>query len=147
MSNITASKPSFVFGYWRPWKEDSQIFDSYLDYVKDVSLVKYGADTVGKYIKQASKEQIKAIEQVGREIGRGMNIISDQLSEINTSLSFINRNVDILIEQQKLSNLLLENIMELLRVPDIEKERQQSIERGVGFFVNAKMNSDYILML
>jgi len=142
MSNITAIKPSFVFGYWRPWKEDSQIFDSYLDYVKDVSLVKYGADTVGKYIKQASKEQIKAIEQVGREIGRGMNIISDQLSEINTSLSFINRNVDILIEQQKLSNLLLENIMELLRVPDIEKERQQSIERGVGFFVNAKMNSD-----
>ena len=48
MSNITPTKPSFVFGYWRPWKENSNLFDSYLDYTKDVSLVKYGADTVGK---------------------------------------------------------------------------------------------------
>ena len=35
MSNISPSKPSFVFGYWRPWKENSNVIDSYLDYVKD----------------------------------------------------------------------------------------------------------------
>ena len=53
MSNIKPIKPSHTFGYWRPWKEDSKFFDSYLDYVRDTSLVKYGADTVGSYINQA----------------------------------------------------------------------------------------------
>lgn len=135
-------KPSFVFGYWRPWKEDSKFFDSYFDYVKDVSLVKYGADTVGKYINQASKEQIQAINRLGQTIGRGMNVLSNQMSEINDNLVFLNRNLDIQIEQQKLSNLLLQNIAELLRVPDSEKERQHSIELGIKFFVNAQKDKD-----
>ena len=135
-------KPSFVFGYWRPWKEDSKFFDSYFDYVKDVSLVKYGADTVGRYINQASKEQIQAINHLGQTIGRGMNVLSNQMSEINDNLVFLNRNLDIQIEQQKLSNLLLQNIAELLRVPDSEKERQHSIELGIKFFVNAQKDKD-----
>ena len=58
MSSITPATPSFVLGYWRPWHEDSNLFDSYLDYAKDVSLTKYGADTIGKYIGLASKEHI-----------------------------------------------------------------------------------------
>ena len=135
MSNIIPSKPSFVFGYWRPWKENSNVIDSYLDYTKDVSLVKYGADTLGKYINQASKEQVQAIDHLGQAIGRGM-------SDINDSLGFLNRNMDIQIEQQKLSNLLLQNISELLRVPDSEKERQHSIELGIKFFVNAIKDPD-----
>lgn len=142
MSNITPIKPSFVFGYWRPWKENSDLFDSYLDYRRDTSLVKYGADTVGQYINQASKEQVNAINQLGQAIGRGMNVLSNQMSDINKSLIFLNRNIDIQIEQQKLANLLLQNIAELLRVPDSEKERQHSIELGIKFFVNASKDSD-----
>ena len=142
MSNITPSPPSFVFGYWRPWKEDSNLFDSYLDYSRDISLVKYGADTVGQYINQASQAQIEAINQLGESIGRGMNALSNQMTDINETLGFINRNMDILVEQQKLSNLLLENIAELLRVPDSEKERQHCIELGIKFFVNASLDAD-----
>jgi len=149
MSNIIPSKPSFVFGYWRPWKENSKLFDSYLDYARDTSLEKYGADTVGQYINQASKEQVEAINQLGQAIGRGMNVLSNQMSDINNQMSdinqelvFLNRNIDIQIEQQKLSNLLLQNIAELLRVPDSEKERQHSIELGIKFFVNASKDSD-----
>lgn len=142
MSNITPTTPSFTFGYWRPWKENSNLFDSFLDYAKDVSLTKYGADTVGTYINQASKEQVQAINELGQSIGRGMNVLSNQMSDINQTLSFINRNMDIQIEQQKLSNLLLQNIAELLRVPDSEKERQHSIELGIKFFVNAEKDSD-----
>ena len=142
MSNITPTTPSFTFGYWRPWKENSNLFDSFLDYAKDVSLTKYGADTVGTYINQASKEQVQAINELGQAIGRGMNILSNQMSDINQTLSFINRNMDIQIEQQKLTNLLLQNIAELLRVPDSEKERQHSIELGIKFFVNAEKDSD-----
>jgi len=106
------------------------------------SLVKYGADTVGQYINQASKEQVKAINQLGQAIGRGMNVLSNQMSDINETLVFLNRNMDIQIEQQKLSNLLLQNIAELLRVPDSEKERQHSIELGIKFFVNASKDED-----
>jgi len=142
MSNITLSKPSFVFGYWRPWKENSNLFDSYMDYSRDTSLVKYGADSVGQYINQASKEQVKAINQLGQVIGRGMNVLSNQMSDINETLVFLNRNMDVQIEQQKLSNLLLQNIAELLRVPDSEKERQHSIELGIKFFVNAYKDPD-----
>ena len=156
MSNISPSKPSFVLGYWRPWKEDSNAIDSYLDYAKDVSLAKYGADTVGKYISQASKEQVDVINNLGEKIGAGINVISDkmdfgntqlsaisnELSNISSELSFLNYNTDILIEQQKLTNLLLQNIGELLRVPDSEKERQLAIELGIKFFVNAQKDAD-----
>ena len=142
MSNIKPSKPSLIFGYWRPWKENANLFDSYLDYSRDTSLVKYGADTVGQYINQASKEQVKAINQLGQAIGRGMNVLSNQMSDINEALVFLNRNMDVQIEQQKLSNLLLQNIAELLRVPDSEKERQHSIELGIKFFVNASKDAD-----
>jgi len=142
MSNITTSKPSYVFGYWRPWDEDSKMIDSYLDYTRDTSLIKYGADTLGKYINQASKEQVQAITHLGKTIGRGMDVLSSQMLDINDSLAFLNRNLDIQIEQQKLTNLLLQNIAELLRVPDSEKERQYSIELGVKFFVNASKDAD-----
>lgn len=142
MSYIEPTKPSFVFGYWRPWQESSNLFDSYLDYVKDVQLVKYGADTVGNYITQASKEQVKAINDLGKAIGRGFDVLSNQMSDINQNLIFLNRNVDVLIEQQYLSNLLLQNIADLLRVPDSEKERQHCIELGLKFFVNASKDSD-----
>lgn len=142
MSNKLPKTPSFVFGYWRPWKENSNLFDSYLDYVKDTSLVKYGADTIGQYIAEASENQVQAIKKLGNEIGLGLNILSNQLSEISSELTFLNRNVDILVEQHKLSNLLLQNIAELLRVPDSEKERQHSIELGIKFFVNARKDAD-----
>lgn len=164
MNNITPSIPSFAFNYWRPWKEGASVIDSYLDYRKDISLVKYGADTVGKYIQTASKEQVNAIHKVGNEIGKGLNILSyltientnqtvnainnlgtqieNIFSKSNESLTFINRKIDIQIEQQKISNLLLHNISELLRVPDSEKERQYCIELGLKFFVNAQKDSD-----
>ncbi len=134
--------PSYTFGYWRPWKEDSNALDSYLEYTKDVSLAKYGADVVGQYIQSASKEQLQALNELGNLIGNGFEDISEQLAEVNTTLSFINRNLDLLIEQQNLTNLLLHNVAELLRVPDSEKERQHCIELGIKFFVNAKKDED-----
>jgi hypothetical protein len=134
--------PSFVYGYWRPWDEGANRYTSYLDYRRDTTLVKYGADTVGKYINQASKEQVLAINKLGQAIGRGMDVLSSQMSDINESIVFLNRNIDVQIEQQKLSNLILQNIAEILRVPDSEKERQHCIELGIKFFINASKDSD-----
>jgi len=142
MSAKIPNTPSYTFGYWRPWNENSNAFDSYLDYTKDVSLARYGADIVGKYIQSASKDQIQAINNLGNVFGQGLEDISEKLSEINITLNFINKNLDLLIEQQNLTNLLLHNVAELLRVPDSEKERQHCIELGIKFFVNAKKDED-----
>lgn len=142
MADITPNTPSFYLGYWRPWKEDANLFNSYLDYIKDVSLVKYNADTIGKYINQASDENIQAINNLGASIGSGMNILSNQLNDVVESLNFLNKKIDISIEQQKLSNILLQDILSLLNVPDSEKERQQSIDLGVKFFINSKNDKD-----
>jgi uncharacterized protein (TIGR02145 family) len=141
MSNITQT-PSFVFGYWRPWKENSDVFDSYMDYHKDVSLANYTAGAVGSYIQQASEQQVSAINNLAYEIGYGMDVLSSQMENVSGELRFLNRNMDIQIEQQKLSNLLLQDIAELLRVPDSEKERQLCIEMGVKFLVNAAKDPD-----
>lgn len=174
MDSITPHKPPFFMTYWRPYNEGSNLLDSYLDYIKDISLVRYGADTVGKYIKEASTDQINSINNLSKHIGAGVSILhqqmfqindninqvgqvfisginhisdklnnlSKQITDINYGLYFVNRNLDLLLEQQKLSNLLLHNISELLRVPDSEKERQHSIELGIKFFINAQKDSD-----
>jgi len=149
MTNYTPTTPSFVFGYWRPWKKDSDFFDSYFNYAKDVSLAKYSADTIGTYINQASKEQVIAINEVGAKMGQGFSMLSDQMENVaiqlddtNKQLSFINQNLNLQIEQQILTNVLLENISKLLRVPDSEKKRQQHIEMGLKFFANTKKDED-----
>lgn len=167
MSISNPTTPSFVFGYWRPWNESSNVFNSYLDYIKDTGLVKYGADTVGSYMQQVSREQLRALRDLRNEIGEGfeglsrqleelgeginelgvmmvsgMEIISSQLTEVNQRLNFINRQLDVQIEQQHVSNLLLKDIVQLLRVPDSEKERQHAIELGLKFFVNAQNDPD-----
>jgi uncharacterized protein (TIGR02145 family) len=142
MSNITRTGPSFIMGYWRPWKENSNMFDSYLDYSKDLGLANYTASAVGTYIQEASSQQVNAINDLAFDIGYGLDILSSQMEDVSGQLRFLNRNMDIQIEQQKLSNLLLQNIAELLRVPDSEKERQLSIEMGVKFLVNASKDPD-----
>ena len=90
MSNITQT-PSFVFGYWRPWKENSDVFDSYMDYHKDVSLANYTAGAVGSYIQQASEQQVSAINNLAYEIGYGMDVLSSQMEDVSEELRFLNR--------------------------------------------------------
>jgi hypothetical protein len=37
MSNIIP--PPLLFGYMRPWKEDSNVFDSFLDFLKELKII------------------------------------------------------------------------------------------------------------
>ncbi len=135
MSNITQIKPPFILGYWKPWKEDSQFTDSYLDYLKDVGISKYTADTVGRYVQQASSTQVKAINELGNRV-HGMS------TELRSQLSFLNRNAEMGIELQRISLMLLEDIGKVLRVPDSEKQRQHHIEMGLKFMSNAQKDED-----
>ena len=109
-----------------------------MDYVKDVTLARYAADTVGKYINEASLNQVNAINELGERIGMGLDILSSQMHSIDSKLASLNKKLDLQIEQQKITNILLENIGELLRVPNSEKERLHCIEAGLKFFKNAQ---------
>jgi hypothetical protein len=143
------NKPSFVYGYWRPWNENSNLIESYLDYNRDMSLQNYNADIIGNYIQNASKEHLKIISEVGYNIGSKLDKITNEinltnkfLENINQEIYFVNRSLDRLVNQQIITNLLLEDIKNLLKVSDSEKIRINSIELGLKFFEMAKKNTE-----
>ena len=153
MTNITTIKPSYIFCYWKPWEEDTSTFQSFQDYKKDISLSNYLSHSIGKFINHASKEQIVAISELWEKIGIALNknlkcfeynssILNSRLSNINYNLNHLNTNISSLIDQQKVANLLLQDICDLLRVPDSEKERKSNISLGLKFYVKAIDDSD-----
>ena len=111
-------------------------------------------------IQQATSEQIHAIKAstnaVCGSIDIGFNLISDHLneisfgfgemrSEINTMSSMLDWKLTLLVEQQRITNLLLGNLAKLLRIPDIQKERQYHIEQGIKFLKNAIYDNDFYI--
>lgn len=167
MMDITA-RPMLIGSYWRPWKPDSNLADSFLDFIKDKSLVRYGSTLVGDQIdngvnsfvkavgalsekqistiESAAAGQRKAIEAASVQQIAAINNVADMLGErvdkVSQELGFMSRSLDMLHEQQRLSNKLLNEIVELLKIPDIEKERQYCITNGIKFFINASQNEE-----
>lgn len=96
-------------------------------------------NTMGENIEssiQAGSVRISdSLQKVEASICKGLDDVSRLLCELN-------RREEMMIEQQRLTNLLLGNIVELLKIPDSEKERQQAISLGIKFFVNAAMNPE-----
>lgn len=161
-------EPSFFLSYWRPWEENSSFIDSWGDYLRDTSLIDYGANKIGSYIQQASREQSYAIEEASKRqlratvesakmqaivmqkigavqveaIQKAATMIGYQLEDAKKELGFLNRRMDIVIEQQRVGLMLQNNIAQLLKIPDSEKERQQAITLGIQFFVNAAKDPD-----
>src|SRR5450759_5349886 len=108
-------------------------------------------------IEHASKQQIEAIQQsaevVCGTLDSGFDLLSENLQDISYSLgevrnelnsmsSMLDWNLSILIEQQRISNLLLGNITILSRIPDYQKERYNYIEKGMKNFKNAFFDND-----
>lgn len=161
-------EPGFLLSYYRPWNEDASLLDSWGDYLRDKSMVEYGAEKVGDYIRQASQDQIYAIREASKEqasataqaakmqamaqvkigaiqveaIQKAAKMIGYQLEDTKKELDFLNRRIDIVIEQQRIGLMLQDNIAQLLKIPDSEKERQQAITLGIQFFVNASKDPD-----
>ena len=97
--------------------------------------IRQATDRQVEAIREASREQVRAIEQATAIIGSKIDVT-------NSLLSSLNRRMDIVIEQQRMNNMLLANIAELLKIPNSEKERQQAITLGIKFFVNAAKDED-----
>ena len=92
MPNIVKNPP-FLFTYWNPFAKDSNLVENWFSYIKDTSIAKYTADTVGHYMQQVSADQIDAIDFTGRKICgalyKGFADVQDQLSQVSGQLNDI----------------------------------------------------------
>ena len=140
----TVNQPPFNMTYWRPWNEESNLFESYFDYVRDTSLQEYNARIIGSYISQSTIKQVDAINNLADRLGFGLNIISWQLNKLNDSSNLIHKKLDLQLEQQKLTNAKLDGILKLLNIPESEKERRYTVEMGLKFYVMAQRDKDLL---
>jgi regulator of replication initiation timing len=147
MSNLAESEsPPFIFTYWNPLSDKSNLIENWFSYVKNVSLARYAADSVGRYIQETSADQIQAIDATGKKIcGQlytGFSALEKQLGLVSGQLDEIDSRLGLLVDETKTSNLLLENVAELLRIPESQKQRQHHIEMGLKFLKNALKDED-----
>ena len=73
----------------------------------------------------------------------GLSRISSQVGDISSALQSIDNRMALQIDEARTSNLLQENVAELLRIPDSEKQRQHRIEMGLKFLKNA-LKDEYL---
>lgn len=136
---------SFFPTGWIKYPEE-KTWDRYKHYLRDKTLVQYGASLINTTIDNAAGKVVNSIDNLTNEVTRTIqNVgakICSHLTNIHQDLSALNRRTDIMIEQQRMSNLLLQNIAELLKIPNSEKERQQAITNGIRFLANASINSE-----
>ena len=72
---------------------------------------------------------------------KGFNNIDNSLQAIDSTLNW---GFSKLIELDRQRNILLNDIIALLNIPDIEKERKLNIERGLDFFKKSKIDSSFL---
>jgi len=121
--------------------ENEQTYTTYLDYIKSKSLSEYSQKAIKLYISKSSKEEVTAIDELGQRIGLGKNVLLGKFDCDEERLYFLNKNIDIQVEQKRLTNLLHENLGEILRLPDNNKERLQHIELGLKYFIKANKDN------
>lgn len=123
------------------------------EYIKDINgAMNYNFNSLNDTLKNTNAQSINSIEKgiksVCGTIENGVEIISNHLEEINynlgnltseiSSLSFIlDYKLTLLIEQQRITNLLLGNISNLLKIPEFQKEKVYFIEKSLKFISNA----------
>lgn len=128
-------EPGFFLSYYRPWDKNANLVNSWGDYLRNTDIASYTAERIGEHIQEATRELGYAITEQTRTIAA---IGSAQLQ----ALAFLNRRMDIVLEQQRMGMMLQQNIADLLKIPDSEKERLQAITRGMQLFTNAARDVD-----
>lgn len=129
MSKI--AKPGFLFTYYNPFNKDAPgLVQSYFSYLKDVSLVDYGAKRVTGAIEAASREQIEVLNRQTDAINKGFKVLDQRLTFI--------------AHEQVATNILLADIKELLKLPDSEKQRILHIEKGLKYFSKISKDASFI---
>jgi len=137
-------KPPFLFTFWNPFDNDVPgLGQSFLNYVNNTSIAEYGATIVGQYINEANRRQADLLEDLsGRQISAINNGFELTIEAIEDGFRFLDQRMSRIEQGIINSNILLENISELLKLPDSEKQRQRHIELGMKFSNQALKDSD-----
>ena len=135
-------KPSFTLGYWKPFDENTNFYESYQLYIRDTSLQEYNAQIIGRYIQSATKQTVDNINDMATRLGHKLEESNTHLRDISFGVKSLVYGMRLQIEQQKATNLLLHDIKKLMRLPDSERERIYAIELGLKFFSNAQNDKD-----
>ena len=147
--------------YSDPKKDYSSEWSNYLQnssYVGDITgALNYQSKEIQNNVNQLSETQsgivLDSIKAVCGTLESGFEMLSGELqdisfelgeirSELNSMASMLDWKLSLMIDQQRISNMLMGNITILLRIPDIQKERQDYIEKGLKFFKNARFDDD-----
>lgn len=108
------------------------------------------SEAIHSSIDDAARQQAQAITEaaglVAGTLEHGFADLTVEMSEINSSITQLGAMTDWrlseIIDQQRISNLLLENVALLLRIPDVQKERQYHMEQGFKHYKNAVLDAD-----
>lgn len=153
MSNFVLNVASGE-NYFSQWQKYVQQRELYSDIT---SAIQSQTKTYQTEINKASKAVSSSIDIQTRaigdaagavigELGEGFSDLSAGLSQINTSINQLAMMLDWrlaeMTDQQRISNLLLEDIALLLRIPDVQKERQYHIEQGFKHYMNTALDED-----
>jgi hypothetical protein len=140
-------KPSFTFGYYRPWNKDADFVESWLDYNKDNQRSQYVTGMIINGVKEVNKENINCLNQINSNLSQGFNAIQNELSDINNTLEIgfyeLNKNQIKEIQLTIATNILLEEVKILNSLSDSEKERFQFVRDGLKFISNVNKDSEY----
>lgn len=145
---------------WEDYLQSKTLIAGVLD-EKSASLktfIDHKQDDILRFIKSKSIEDASAIldsiNVVCGTLESGFYMLADSLNEISTSntnllietnklSSLLDWRTSQIIEQQRLTNLLLEDIGAILRIPEIQKERLYEITQGIKFLSNAVLNNSF----
>ena len=81
-------------------------------------------------------------DQEAKSLARAMERIGEIKGDFEELFELFDWRMSMLLEEQRIENLLTENIAKLLRIPESQKERQYNVEQGLRFFNNARFDED-----
>jgi hypothetical protein len=118
-------------------------------YIKTIDgIVARNRDELAQTIRHASAQHKEVLQSVCGSVEEGFARVTAHLQLINCNISQLRGEISAmaamldwkmseLIEEQRLTNELLGNIAELLRIPDSQKQRVYYIEQGLKYLKNA----------
>lgn len=118
-------------------------------YVSDIGeIVSRNRQALQATLNAASAEQRQAFQQICGTLDDGFREVSQHLQEMNCNISelrgemnamaaMLDWKLSLLIEEQRLTNQLLGQVVRLLRIPDSQKQRAYHIEQGLKYLKNA----------
>jgi hypothetical protein len=145
----------FYWNYIYPTGSRQKAYENYLQntaYVNDINdCISYNSNGIKTLLQEnnATAQNInKGISSICGKLDSGFELLGNHLAEINSGIqnisseisalsSLLDWKLSALVEGQRITNNLLGNISNLLKIPDIQKERVYYIEEGLKYLKNA----------